>query len=148
MDYLKYFEIVPLFVSAAAISVVIVLFILKAKKEKEFKQKVKEDQETISTLLQDKHTLQELILQRLEALFKEEKEMRHMIKDVVENRVKREEDQRKEDFMNWLEYRAKKWQDQIEERFLQRFSLMQKEMNEINHRVTKLEKHILKKESL
>lgn len=145
MDYLKYLELIPLFVSAIATCIVIVLLIFQARKEKELRKKVREDQETISTLLKDRQTLQEHILGKLEALFNEERQLQKIVKDVVENRVKREEEQRKEDFMNWLEYRAKKWQEQIEERLLQRFSLMQKELDDMNFRITKLEKNLSKK---
>lgn len=132
-------QFISIIISCLAVITLIFLAIRDYRQRKEFGASKAHDAKTILSLIKDKETLTSDILTKLDSLSHKEEEQQGLLVSML-SRYEEEEKERQETIMNMLDYKIQKWQDQMEDRITQRFIRLQKDIEQIDHRLQKLEK--------
>lgn len=139
MSAVNYYEIIPIMISIVAIIIAIILGIFNYMRSKKFKKKTEEDSKTILSLMKEKDTMKDHIVNKLDMLREREEEQQSLLLEMIEKHYKESEKEKKEDLMNWLNYKASKWQEHIEDRISERLSRIQSEVTDLSKKVFKIE---------
>jgi hypothetical protein len=133
-------QFISMFVSIIAITIVIILWILKIRAEKRFKFVRGEDLKKIEAMAKEREELRGEMIRKLDLLAEKDKDQESILLSIFKQREDRFK-QEQEDITNWLEYKVTKWQNEIEDRFSARFDRLFQDIEGIKTRLDRLEQH-------
>lgn len=144
MSVVNYYEIIPVTISIVAMIIAVSLGIFNYVRSKKFREKTEENDKTILSLMKEKDTMKDHIVDKLDMLREREEEQQSLLLEMIEKHYKEGEKEKKEDLMNWLNYKASKWQERIEDRISDRLSRIQSEVTDLSKKIFKIEARLEK----